>query len=64
MKTKESYNQDVLKLIQIKYGYSYDYIRKSIRGDRLGDVSNTIKAEYNKLNDEARKAIMMYSKKL
>lgn len=57
MKTKSSYNQDVLKIIQSRYGYSYDYIRKAIRGDRVGPMSDTLKAEYNKLNNEALKAI-------
>ncbi|SNR99254.1 hypothetical protein SAMN04487979_1396 [Flavobacterium sp. ov086] len=57
IKTKPSYNQDVLKIIKRRYGYSFDYIRKLIRGDRAGLVSDMIKAEYNKLNNEAIKAI-------
>lgn len=57
IKTKPSYNQDVLKIIKSRYGYSFDYIRKLIRGDRSGVVSDMIKAEYNKLNNEAIKAI-------
>ncbi|KQB40464.1 hypothetical protein [Flavobacterium aquidurense] len=57
IKTKPSYNQDILKIIKNKYGYSDDYIRKSIRGDRVGHVSDMIKAEYNKLNNESKKAI-------
>lgn len=64
MKTKPSYNQDVLKIIQKRYGYSYDYIRKSIRGDRSGLVCDIIKAEYNKLNNEAKKAIEIQADKL
>ncbi|HEY1195189.1 hypothetical protein [Flavobacterium sp.] len=56
-KTKPSYNQDVLKIIQARYGYTQDYIRKSIRGDRTGIICNMIKAEYIKLNNEAIKAI-------
>lgn len=57
IKTKSSYNQDVLKIIQIRYGYSYDYIRKAIRGDRVGPMCDIVKAEYNKLSNEALKAI-------
>jgi hypothetical protein len=56
-KSKPSYNQDVLKIIKNRYGYSYDYIRKSIRGDRVGLTSDMLKAEYNKLNKESIKAI-------
>lgn len=57
MKTKSSYNQDVLKILKNKYGYSYDYIRKAIRGDRSGIICDKLKVEYNKLNNEAIKAI-------
>lgn len=57
IKTKPSYNQEVLKIIKRRYGYSYDYIRKLIRGDRVGVVSDMIKAEYNKLNSESIKAM-------
>ncbi len=56
-KTKPSYNQDVLKIIKTRHGYSYDYIRKSIRGDRVGIICDVLKAEYHKLNNEFRKAI-------
>lgn len=64
IKTKPSYNQDILKIMKIKYGYSDDYIRKSIRGDRVGEVSEMIKAEYNKLNNEAKRAIELKSNEL
>jgi len=57
MKTKPSYNQDVLKIIKNRHGYSYDYIRKSIRGDRVGIICDILKAEYQKLNNESKKAI-------
>jgi hypothetical protein len=57
IKSKPSYNQDVLKIIKARHGYSYDYIRKSIRGDRVGIICDMLKAEYQKLNSEAKKAI-------
>lgn len=57
IKSKPSYNQDALKIIKNRYGYSYDYIRKSIRGDRVGIICDMLKAEYNKLNNDAKKAI-------
>lgn len=63
-KSKPSYNQDVLKIIKNRYGYSYDYIRKSIRGDRVGLTSDILKAEYNKLNKESIKAIENRANKL
>ncbi|SHM75441.1 hypothetical protein [Flavobacterium saccharophilum] len=57
IKTKPSYNQDVLKIMKARHGYSYDYIRKSIRGDRVGIICDMLKEEYNKLNNESKKAI-------
>ena len=63
-KTKPSYNQDVLKIIKERHGYSYDYIRKSIRGDRVGPLSEIIKAEYNLLTNEAKKALEKQINKL
>ncbi|CAC9975929.1 hypothetical protein DBB36_07510 [Flavobacterium sp. WLB] len=52
IKSKPSYNQDVLKIIKEKHGFSYDYIRKSIRGDRAGIICDLIKAEYKRLDNE------------
>ncbi|SEP24180.1 hypothetical protein SAMN05444671_4732 [Flavobacterium sp. CF108] len=52
IKSKPSYNQDVLKIIKEKHGFSYDYIRKSIRGDRVGIICDLIKAEYKRLDNE------------
>ena len=63
-KTKPSYNQDVLKIIKERHGYSYDYIRKSIRGDRVGIICDMIRTEYNKLTNEAKKAIVDRANKL
>jgi|GEM_PF-884832 len=54
IKSQPSYNQDVLKIIKEKHGYSYDYIRKSIRGDRVGIICDIIKAEYKRLDNEYR----------
>ena len=48
METKPVYNQDALKSIRTKYGFSFDYIRKSIRGDRVGTTSDLLKKEYKK----------------
>jgi hypothetical protein len=57
MKTKPSYNQDVLKIIQKKHGFSYDYIRKPIRGIRIGDTSKLIRTEYENICERVIKAL-------
>lgn len=64
IKTKPSYNQEALDIIKYRYDFSYDYIRKSIRGDRVGYFPDKIKAEYNKLNNESKKAIATQASKL
>ena len=65
---KPSYNQDVLKIMKIRHGYSLDFIRKSIRGDRASLTSDMLRSEYHKLNNESKKAIenmlMNYKSKL
>jgi hypothetical protein len=57
MKTKPGYNQEVLNIMKNRHGYSLDFIRKSIRGDRASITSNMLRAEYHELNNEAKKAI-------
>tara|TARA_R110002126_G_scaffold78629_1_gene195619 strand:+ start:8280 stop:8510 length:231 start_codon:yes stop_codon:yes gene_type:complete len=48
-KKRINYNEDILSALNIKYGYSIDYIRKSIRGDREGVMPDQLKKEYKKL---------------
>jgi len=43
---KQNYNQDILKALSEKFGFSVDYIRKSLRGDRTGIMPDKIIAEY------------------
>ena len=57
MKKKPTYNQDVLKIIQKKHGFSYDYIRKSIRGIRTSETSQLIRTEYENICEKVKKAL-------
>ena len=45
-KKRTSYNQDVLKILKDRYGFGFDYIRKSITGDRVGKFPEQMKKEY------------------
>lgn len=63
IKKKPTYNKDVLVIIETRFGYTKDYIRKSIRGDRVGIIPDKIKAEYNKLNIESLKLINSMAQK-
>jgi hypothetical protein len=53
-KIRIKFNEDVLEALRVKYGYTIDYIRKSIRGDRAGFVPDKLSKEYKtlKLADE------------
>lgn len=51
-KKRINYNEDVLNLLKERYGYSLDYIRKSLRGDRVGIMPDTLIKEYRKLVKE------------
>lgn len=54
---KTSYNTVILNVLSNKYGYSIDYIRKSLRGDRVGVMPDELRKEYKALENEATKAI-------
>lgn len=41
------YNQQILNAVADKFGYSVDYCRKALRGDRTGIMPDKIKAEYS-----------------
>ncbi len=57
LKIRRIYNQDILLVIKERYGFSLDYIRKSLRGDRIGLLPEKIMKEYDDLEYESRKAI-------
>ena len=50
------YNEDVIKALKDKYGFTTNYIRMSIRGDRTGTIPLQIQEEYKKAAAEAKKA--------
>jgi hypothetical protein len=60
-KKRNLYNQDILDHIQQRYGFSLDYIRKSLRGDRIGILPEKILKEYSDLELETRRAIANFA---
>lgn len=56
-KKKNNYNDTVIEELKAKYGYTYNYIIMSIRGDRKGTIPTRIQDEYNQL-DRASKAML------
>lgn len=56
-KKRKNYNTEILNVLSSRYGYSIDFIRKSLRGDRVGEMPDVLKKEYKILEIEANKAI-------
>lgn len=56
-KKRKNYNTEILNVLSSRYGYSIDFIRKSLRGDRVGKMPDVLKKEYKILENEANEAI-------
>ncbi|MFD2566109.1 hypothetical protein [Pseudotenacibaculum haliotis] len=56
-KNRINFNEDALIILKKRFGYSLDYIRKCIRGDREGLMPDTIKKEYKVLTKAAEEAV-------
>ncbi len=56
-KVRRIYNPDILSLLKERYGFSLDYLRKSLRNERKGLMPTKIIEEYESLEFESRKAI-------
>ena len=56
-KNRQTYNTVILIELKNRYGYSLDFIRKSLRGDRVGEMPDILKKEYRTMDNESKKAI-------
>ena len=56
-KNRQTYNTFILIELKNRYGYSLDFIRKSLRGDRVGEMPDILKKEYRTMDNESKKAI-------
>ena len=56
-KKRTYYNEEALEAIKKKYGYSTDYIRKCLRGDRTGLMADAIIKDYNESVAACKSAI-------
>ncbi|CAA0235665.1 conserved hypothetical protein [Tenacibaculum maritimum] len=56
-KKRIKYNEDILLKLKKRYDYSIDFIRKSLRGDRVGEMPDILIKEYKKMEAASRKAI-------
>lgn len=53
MTKRNKYNAGILSVLEEKYGYPFDYLRKCLRGDRVGDMPDQVKKDYKILEREA-----------
>lgn len=49
---RKTYNAGILIALEKKFGYSIDFIRKCLRGDRSGIMPDQIRKEYKILEKE------------
>lgn len=56
-KKRTVYNTDILTKLENRYGFTVDYIRKALRGDRVGEMPDTLKKEYKAMEIAAKAAI-------
>lgn len=55
MTKRKTYNTGIIIVLKNKYGFSVDYIRKCLRGDRVGFMPDEIKQDYKNLLKAAEK---------
>lgn len=63
-KKRTVYNTDILMKLESKYGFTIDYIRKALRGDRVGEMPDTLIKEYKAMERAALLAIQEKSEAL
>ncbi len=62
-KKRINYNTVILNTLKDRYGFSIDYIRKSLRGDRVGEMPDTLKKEYKAMENASKAAIVEQTSK-
>lgn len=63
-KKKAVYNTEILTELKKKYGFTQDYILKSIRGERVGTIPIKIQEEYKALLSASNQVIKQQIDKL
>lgn len=59
-----NYNTDIISILIKRYDYSADYIRKCLRGDRIGIMPDKIIEEYKKIEAASKTAIQQKATEL
>ena len=61
---KSVYNNAIIAELVVKYGFTRNYILKSIRGERVGSIPIKIQEEYKSLLSLSNQAIRQHINKL
>lgn len=61
---KSVYNNTIIAELVVKYGFTRNYILKSIRGERVGSIPIKIQEEYKSLLSLSNQAIRQHINKL
>ncbi|KMQ63022.1 hypothetical protein ACM46_13825 [Chryseobacterium angstadtii] len=56
-KKRTYYNTEILNILKDRHECSIDFIRKSLRGDRVGEKSDVLKKEYHTFLRRTEEAI-------
>ena len=56
-KKKRNHNAEIVEKIAEKYGFSIDYVRKCLRGDRKGLMADAIIKDYKRAHALAERAM-------
>ncbi|AZA84768.1 hypothetical protein C1637_18475 [Chryseobacterium lactis] len=56
-KKRTYYNTDILNILKERHGCSLDFIRKSLRGDRVGEKPDMLRKEYRIFLSKTEQAI-------
>jgi hypothetical protein len=56
-KKRTYYNTEILNILMKRHDCSADFIRKSLRGDRVGEKPDVLKKEYNSFLRKSEEAI-------
>lgn len=56
-KKRKNYNEVFITAISEVYGYTDDYIRKCLRGDRTGVMPDKVIADYKTMESAERKIV-------
>lgn len=56
-KPRTYYHEDAIRILHERHGYTKNYIRMSISGDRVGLMPDRIKKEYHQMVAASKKAV-------